>query len=349
MADNKLLTVVVPAYNMHDYLRRCLDSLCVDSVMSDVQVIVVNDGSTDDTSAIGHQYAQRYPASFLVIDKPNGNYGSCMNVALPLAEGKYFRTLDADDWYDRDAFARFVVDLSLSDADLVISEKVDHYSDRPNEVRSFVFPVGLPVLQDVSFDAIPWDNPALLDMMGVMFVTTRTDLLRSLPMRWSEDVFYSDFEYITIPLFQAKTVRLTPSPVYQYYLGRIGQSVDYSFSLANQHSYAVVLSAILDRLAQSQFLSSGAARLFQFKLELLVRLVYDLHFQHKFVLDAELQAIEGRIRQHPQLRSFTAGLTGFRGRHYVSAYRHNRLLFYLYNLDYRLRTNAFLRWLLCRR
>lgn len=346
MDCNKLLTVVVPAYNMHDYLRRCLDSLCVEDVMNDVQVIVVNDGSTDDTSQIAHEYEVRFPRYFQVIDKENGNYGSCMNVALPLSQGKYFRTLDADDWYDIEAFVHFVEDLHFTDADIVISEKCNHYVNCREEIRRYSFPAGLPLCQDISFNMINWDDPFLKEMMGVMFVTTKTSLLRNVDMHWSEGVFYSDFEYITIPLLISQTVRLSPFPVYQYLLGREGQSVAYTFSTHNKYSYMIVLNSILDRLEHSHFLSQGAAALFMLKLALLVRVIYNLFFHVQFFLDSDLLAIESRICQVSSLRTMTESLAGFRGHRYIYAYRHNRPLFYLYCLDYRLRTNTCLRKLL---
>lgn len=340
---SKLLTIVIPAYNMHDYLRRCLDSICVESVMDKVQVLVVNDGSTDDTSQIAHEYEQLYPHYFQVIDKENGNYGSCMNVALPLAVGKYFRTLDADDWYDSDAYSRFVSDLFSTNADLIITEKVDHYQSSPNEKRPFLFPDGLPIGQDVSLDDIEWNNPSLKEMMGVMFLTAKTQLLRRVQMKWSEGVFYSDFENLLIPLFQAETVRLSPYQVYQYLLGRPGQSVNYEVSLKNMRSFAVVLRSVFDRMNRSQFCSRGAEKLFQLKMDLLVRVSYYLFFQKQFVLDTEIQNVERRICQVQHLKSLTDELVGFRNHRYVYAYRHCRFLYYLYCLDCRLRTNPFLR------
>ena len=66
---SKLLTIVIPAFNVEKYLRRCLDSIIVENVMDYVQVIVVNDGSKDETSAIAHEYEKRYPHYFQIIDK----------------------------------------------------------------------------------------------------------------------------------------------------------------------------------------------------------------------------------------------------------------------------------------
>lgn len=72
----KLLTIIIPTYNMQDYLCRCLDSLIVpDDMMKDLEVLVINDGSKDRSSEIAHSYQDRFPVTFRVIDKENGNYG----------------------------------------------------------------------------------------------------------------------------------------------------------------------------------------------------------------------------------------------------------------------------------
>ena len=70
----KILTIVIPTYNMQDYLRRCLDSLIVpEEQMQRLEVLVVNDGSEDNSSAIAHEYQDKYPDTFRVVDKENGN------------------------------------------------------------------------------------------------------------------------------------------------------------------------------------------------------------------------------------------------------------------------------------
>ena len=88
---DKVLTVVIPTYNMERYLRYCLDSLCVSRGGEALEVLVVNDGSKDTSSAIAHEYEQKHPGIFRVIDKENGNYGSCVNRGLAEAKGKYIK------------------------------------------------------------------------------------------------------------------------------------------------------------------------------------------------------------------------------------------------------------------
>lgn len=114
---NKILTIIIPTYNMEKYLRRCLDSLIIDEEgMKQLEVLVINDGSKDSSSQIAHEYQDKYPDTYRVIDKENGNYGSCINRGLKEATGKYVKVLDADDWYNTKGLAKHILKLtSLSD------------------------------------------------------------------------------------------------------------------------------------------------------------------------------------------------------------------------------------------
>ena len=116
----KVISIVIPAYNMEKYIARCLDSLLI-SNLDDVEILVVNDGSQDRTSEIAHTYQDRFPSSIKIIDKTNGNYGSCINVGLTLASGKYFRILDSDDYFYKEHFAAYVKALKNIDADVVLT------------------------------------------------------------------------------------------------------------------------------------------------------------------------------------------------------------------------------------
>ena len=91
---DKILTVIIPTYIMEDYLRYCLDSLLIKENFKQLEVLIINDGSKDSSSAIGHEYEQLYPEVFRVIDKENGNYGSCINRGLKEAKGKYVKILE---------------------------------------------------------------------------------------------------------------------------------------------------------------------------------------------------------------------------------------------------------------
>ena len=116
----KVLSLIIPTYNMEKYLKKCLDSLIVEN-MDLLEVLVVNDGSKDNSSKIAHEYEEKYPNTFRVIDKENGNYGSCINRGLAEAKGKYVKVLDADDCFDVNNFNKYLSFLQENDVDLVLN------------------------------------------------------------------------------------------------------------------------------------------------------------------------------------------------------------------------------------
>lgn len=119
---DKILSIIIPSYNMEAYLAKGLDSVLSIDNPSPLDVIVVNDGSKDGTLEIARSYATRFPGIVNVIDKENGHYGSCINAGLKIAQGKYVRILDADDSFYTDEFEEFVKFLKTTDADLIVND-----------------------------------------------------------------------------------------------------------------------------------------------------------------------------------------------------------------------------------
>lgn len=335
---SKLLTIVIPAYNMHDYLRRCLDSICVESVMDEVQVFIINDGSTDDTSKIAHEYENRYPHYYQVIDKENGNYGSCMNAALPLAEGKYFRTLDADDWFDSEALSQFVGQLKGIDADMILTEKVDHFLKSGTE-QAFRFDGNIICNQVLSVDDINWENESLLGMMGVMFITYRTSILQTVQMRWVEQVPFSDFQYCIQPLRAVESVCFLPIPIYQYQLEREGQSVSLPRSKSLKTAFTLVSEAVVsDYMRWNSPISPSIMKLVRLKMNLLLPNLYRHLYIEGLPVDQSFSRVESMVLGDSVLRKITSGFDEYRGLRYVAAYRRHPFLLQLINWDYRLRS-----------
>ena len=118
----KILTIVIPTYNMEKYLDKCLSSLIMPRNMDDLEVLIVNDGSKDSSLQIARRYEALYPQTFIVIDKDNGNYGSCINCGLKNASGKYFKVLDADDSYNTENLCNYLDFLRYLDIDLIMSD-----------------------------------------------------------------------------------------------------------------------------------------------------------------------------------------------------------------------------------
>lgn len=92
----KSISIIIPIYNVQDYLKKCLDSL-YQQIRPDYEVILVNDGSTDNSLSICKEYKEKYPDTIL-IDKRNGGLSDARNAGVAVATGRYFYFLDSDDW-----------------------------------------------------------------------------------------------------------------------------------------------------------------------------------------------------------------------------------------------------------
>lgn len=214
----KVLSVSIASYNVEQFLPRALDSCCVPGIMDRLEVLVVNDGSTDATLRIAREYEEKYPGTFRVIDKENGGYGSTVNASIRAATGRYFRLLDGDDWFDREGLAGLVEELSHAEEDMVIAQfKRVFEEDGHEELRDEAEDIEERVLR---FDALG-DH----EWFTMHAITYRTKLLKDNGIRLTEHCFYTDQEYDLLPLPYVETVRIFPQVVYCYRIGRGEQSV----------------------------------------------------------------------------------------------------------------------------
>lgn len=214
----KILSVSIASYNVENYIKRALDSCCIPEIMDRLEVIVVNDGSTDHTLEIAKEYEEKYPETFRVIDKENGGYGSTVNASIRAARGKYFRLLDGDDWFDREGLTAFVDELTDAQEDMIIARfKRVFEEDGHEEVRDEA--------EDISEKVVRFDDLGCHDWFTMHAVTYRTRILQENNIRLTEHCFYTDQEYDLLPLPWVDTVRIFPQVVYCYRIGRGEQSV----------------------------------------------------------------------------------------------------------------------------
>ena len=219
---DKILTILIPTYNMEEYLERCLNSLIVcPQLMEELEILVINDGSKDRSSEIAHHYEMRFPNSFRVIDKANGNYGSCINRGIKEATGKYVKVLDADDWFDTAEFERFIIDLQKIDVDLVLT----NFNIIRNGTKAST-PAYKPDLEDLKVYEFQKMDIQQVGVWMMHAVTYRAHLLKQINYHQSEGISYTDTEWTYIPLSDVETFAYVNRVVYQYFLGRDGQTMD---------------------------------------------------------------------------------------------------------------------------
>ena len=215
----KVLTISIAAYNVERFLRKTLDSLLIDN-MELLEVIIVNDGSKDNTLEIAQEYVKKYPKTFKVIDKANGGYGSTINASIKKATGKYYKQLDGDDWYNTKNLNKLVDMLQNVDSDIVYTQYETYYEkDESSVVNKNV--IEKYKNKTVEIDEIIKDA----DILFMHSLAYKTELLKKNNIKIEEKCFYTDTQYILLPLLKAKTIHIFGFPVYVYRFGLNEQSV----------------------------------------------------------------------------------------------------------------------------
>lgn len=218
--SSKILSIIIPTYNMEKYLAYCLDSFLIEKNREKLEVLIVNDGSKDGSLNIAKDYESRYPGVFKIIDKKNGNYGSCINAALPVASGKYVKVVDADDSVNTENLDEFISFLCDNDVDLAVSDFVLVDEDRVAfKYEVYNFGKSTFAMKDICVN----DRFKEMEMHAV---TYRCEMLLKSRYRQTEGISYTDQQWIFAPMAEVKTVGVFNKTVYKYLVGRAGQTVD---------------------------------------------------------------------------------------------------------------------------
>lgn len=228
----KYITFAVPCYNSESYMRRCVDSLL--SGGRDVEIILINDGSTDRTAEIADEYQLKYPDIVRAVHKENGGHGSGVNKGLELAQGIYYKVVDSDDWLDKDAYLKLlrrIKDFCINGRkapecdmpDLFVCNYVyDHLDEGTSRVMDYrnIFPEEkMCTWKDIG----RFKPSQYLIMHSLMF---RAEVLRKSGVKLPEHTFYVDNLFSYQPLPYVESIYYMDLDLYHYYLGREDQSVN---------------------------------------------------------------------------------------------------------------------------
>lgn len=219
--STKVLSIIIPMYNMENYIGKCLQSLldipteCLESI----DIIVVNDGSKDQSLRIATSYQKKYPEVIRVIDKENGNYGSCINAGLAKALGTYVKVLDSDDYFSSAGLSAIlekissipVMDMIITDFDIINAndEITNHVSFQLKKEKCLLF-------NDI------WKKISDIQMHAIIY---RTELFKEINYHQTEGISYTDQEWCYYPMVKIQTVYYVNNVLYKYLLGREGQTM----------------------------------------------------------------------------------------------------------------------------
>lgn len=336
---NKILSIVVPTYNMEKYLERCLGSLIVEAEkMEKLEVLVVNDGSKDRSSEIAHGYESDYPHTFRVIDKENGNYGSCVNRGLAEATGKYVKILDADDWFDTGVFSEYMTFLETVDVDFVFNG------------MSMVNGDGV-ITGDYCFESVLGGSPILtmdeyasrMNGVGLYMqnVAYRTECIKQMGYVQTEGISYTDQEWLFAPLFVTKSVAYFPKSLYKYLVGRDGQTVAPEVHMKNMWMEVSVTEKMISDYVRlkPEVMNVQVLRYIQGRVMSRIRFIYVSYLlSASTVLDINqvIRFDKYLASSAPDLYSMSNNIEGKYGIKYVKTWRKtysfNSLLFFFIRL-----------------
>lgn len=222
----KLLSVVIPCYNSQEYMKYCIESLLPGG--EDVELLIVNDGSSDKTAEIADEYEKAYPNIIRVIHQENGGHGEAVNTGIKNATGLYLKVVDSDDWVDTRAYLKILNKLKEftnenKSIDMFISnfvyekegskfKKVMKYDDVLPEGKIFTW-------NDIG----KFKKGQYILMHSVMY---RTQLLRNCNLVLPKHTFYVDNLFVYVPLKYVKDIYYLNVDFYRYFIGREDQSVN---------------------------------------------------------------------------------------------------------------------------
>lgn len=233
---NKILSIVIPAYNISKYMDECLPYILNIRNLKKVEILIINDGSTDDTLNIASIYQKKFSDAVKVIDKENGGHGSVLNRGIEEATGKYFKVIDGDDWVKTNNLDRLIGELENTDADLVVNTNIIHNIKNGKEVITNMPSVNFG--NAISFEEYgkKWNK-----LVPIHCITYKTSLLKENSIKFQENCFYEDIEYDLYPMQYVENVKVLDYPVYVYRVGNANQSVNKKNIVRNAEMMKTIL------------------------------------------------------------------------------------------------------------
>ena len=220
------------------------------------EVLVIIDGSPDHSIDIACEYEKKYSSVFKVIEKDNGGHGSVINMGAQMASGRFFKVLDADDWFNEEEYEKYLQTLETIEADVIFSPY--YLFDIREGKYELVGENAITEDGNSDFNEVMkcWDE--FRNTANFWGITYNTDFYRKLDYKVTENVFYEDLEYSTVPASFAKKIKFSENPIYCYRVGDVNQSVNSKVQVErHSHLEKVIESLLLASVKQPLMLNGG--------------------------------------------------------------------------------------------
>ena len=235
-----------------DYMRHCIETLLPGG--DDVEILIIDDGSTDETPQIADDYEKKYPGIVRAIHQENGGHGEAVNAGIRNASGLYYKVVDSDDWVDAEAYQKILA---------FLKETVQNDQALDMLISNYVYDkVGVTHKKVIQYhDILPRDRFFTWDDVGqfgksqnilMHSVIYRTELLRESGFKLPKHTFYVDNLFVFEPFPYVKTLYYLDVDFYHYFIGREDQSVNEKVMISRIDQQIRVNKRMIDVYAENE-------------------------------------------------------------------------------------------------
>lgn len=222
----KYLSFAVPCYNSQDYMAKCIESLLIGG--NDVEIIIVDDGSKDNTAVIADEYAKKYPDIVKAVHQENGGHGEAVNTGIAHATGLYFKVVDSDDWVNAESYKKILSTIKYhASTQTCVDMYVANYVYEKQGVKNkkvISYRNALPV--EEVFEWKDMKHFRVTQYMLMHSLIYRTELLKECNLKLPAHTFYVDNIFAFNPFPYVKKLFYIDTNFYRYFIGRADQSVN---------------------------------------------------------------------------------------------------------------------------
>ena len=265
----KLLSIAIPCYNSEAYMEKCIESLLKGG--EEVEILVVNDGSSDRTAEIADAYAEKYPTIIKAIHQENGGHGEAVNAGIRNATGLYFKVVDSDDWVNEEAYKQILKTLEEltrgpKTLDMLISNFV-YEKQGASRKKVMQYRRCLPVNEIFGWDSVHMSKGKYLLMHSIIY---RTKLLHECGLELPKHTFYVDNLFAFEPLPFVKNMYYLDVNFYRYFIGRDDQSVNETNMIKRIDQQFKVTYIMIDYMTQFNLVSKPLERYMRHYLSIIM-------------------------------------------------------------------------------
>ena len=245
-----ILSVIIPSYNVAQFLNNTVFSIMDQKNANKIEILIVNDGSKDNTAEIAKKLVKKYTFNghelVKLIDKENGGHGSTINIGIQKAKGKYVKIIDGDDTVDSEQFAKLIDILEKEDSDIVLNNYIEDFAkDNVANIKK-IYTHLKPGIK-YKFDDLCYEQYGFTSWGPILSCSSyRTDMLKKSKYKLLEKTFYVDMQLNTYVAILCDTITYYDLNIYRYFLGRDGQSVSRNSYKKNYKHHENVCFAMLE-------------------------------------------------------------------------------------------------------